>query len=83
VQSFVRDDIDYWIANEPEFGAQAVYLIPADTPAQLAPFTAELPSYKAAGINYVAPGHVGAGDETSGTDIVPSEYATRAPRPRA
>ena len=26
VQSFDLDDIKYWIANEPEFGAQAVYL---------------------------------------------------------
>lgn len=25
-QSFNRDDVLYWIANEPEFGAQAVYL---------------------------------------------------------
>jgi glycerophosphoryl diester phosphodiesterase len=77
VQSFVRADIDYWIANEPAYGAQAVYLIPADTPAQLAPFTAELPTYKAAGINYVAPA-MWALVDTSGTAIVPSEYAALA-----
>jgi glycerophosphoryl diester phosphodiesterase len=77
VQSFVRGDIDYWIANEPDFGAQAVYLIPADTPAQLEPFALELLSYKAAGINYVAPA-MWALVETSGTDIVPSEFATSA-----
>jgi glycerophosphoryl diester phosphodiesterase len=77
VQSFVREDIDYWISNEPDFGAQAVYLIPADTPAQLAPFTAELPSYKANGINYVAPA-MWALVETSGTEIVPSDYAITA-----
>lgn len=77
VQSFVRADIDYWVANEPEFGAQAVYLIPADTPEQLVPFTAELSSYKSAGINYVAPA-MWALVDASGTDIVPSEYATSA-----
>jgi glycerophosphoryl diester phosphodiesterase len=74
VQSFVRDDIDYWIANEPEFGEQAVYLIPADNDAELVPFTEELPTYKAAGINYVAPA-MWALVDASGTDIVPSEYA--------
>ena len=77
VQSFVRADIDYWIANEPEFGAQAVYLIPADSPEELAPFTAELPSYKANGINYVAPAMWAL--VTSDNDrIVPSEYANVA-----
>ncbi len=74
VQSFVREDIDYWIASEPAFGKQAVYLIPADTPEQLAPFTAELPSYKAAGINYVAPAMWALVKAENG-EIVPSEYA--------
>jgi len=77
VQSFVRDDIDYWIAQAPEFGAQAVYLIPANTPAQLAPFTTELPSYKANGINYVAPAMWALVTAENG-DIVPSEYANVA-----
>jgi glycerophosphoryl diester phosphodiesterase len=77
VQSFVRDDIDYWVANEPKYAKQAVYLIPADTPAQLVPFTAELPSYKANGINYVAPA-MWALVDASGTEIVPSDYATIA-----
>ena len=77
MQSFVRADIDYWIANEPDFAAQAVYLIPADTPAQLEPFTAELPSYKANGINYVAPAMWALVTSENG-QIVPSEYATTA-----
>jgi glycerophosphoryl diester phosphodiesterase len=80
VQSFVRADIDYWIRREPAFGKQAVYLIPADNPAQLEPFTAELPTYKAAGINYVAPAMwalVEAGG-INGTEIVPTEYAINA-----
>lgn len=77
VQSFVRDDIDYWIANEPAFAKQAVYLIPADTPEQLAPFTNELPSYKANGIHYVAPA-MWALVASEGGRIVPSEYAISA-----
>jgi len=77
VQSFVREDIDYWIANEPTFAKQAVYLIPADTPAQLAPFTAGLPTYKAAGINYVAPPLWALVDAQDG-EIVPSNYAKTA-----
>ncbi|MCG6942931.1 MAG: glycerophosphodiester phosphodiesterase [Thiohalocapsa sp.] len=77
VQSFERDDIDYWVANAPDFAAQAVYLIAADTPAQLESFLAELPTYKAAGINYVAPATWALVD-ASGTDIVPSDYATTA-----
>jgi glycerophosphoryl diester phosphodiesterase len=77
VQSFVRTDIDYWIANEPEFARQAVYLIPADNPTELAPFEAELSSYQAAGINYVAPA-MWALVEANGTDIAPTSYATTA-----
>lgn len=80
VQSFVRDDIDYWIREEPRYGKQAVYLIPADTPEELAPFTEELPTYKAAGINYVAPAMWALVEPggTNGTEIVPTEYAINA-----
>jgi glycerophosphoryl diester phosphodiesterase len=77
VQSFVREDIDYWIANEPDFAAQAVYLIPADNPIQLEPFTAEVPFYKSQGINYVAPA-MWALVTADNNQIVPSEYATIA-----
>jgi glycerophosphoryl diester phosphodiesterase len=53
-QSFDKNDILYWIANEPEFGKQAVYLEDAGTPAAL-PGLGELVDYKQAGINIVGP----------------------------
>lgn len=53
-QSFRRDDVLYWVANEPAFGAQAVYLDNAATPADL-PTAADLNAYKTQGINIWAP----------------------------
>jgi glycerophosphoryl diester phosphodiesterase len=75
-QSFQIEDIRYWIANEPSFGAQAVYLDDANTVADL-PDAAELLAYKAEGINYVAP-PMFALLTTDGDDIVPSQYALDA-----
>jgi glycerophosphoryl diester phosphodiesterase len=77
VQSFVRDDIDYWILNEPAFGAQAVYL---EGNYGSPPDLAMLQSYKAAGINYYAPPMqmlVAAGG-VGGVEIVPSQLAIDA-----
>ncbi|MHA3914288.1 glycerophosphodiester phosphodiesterase family protein [Halovulum sp. GXIMD14793] len=64
-QSFNLDVIKYWIENEPEFGAQAVYLddryeasdedeglIDANDPSTFKPTMAEL---KEMGVNYIAP----------------------------
>jgi len=53
-QSFLKDDILYWIAHEPAFGKQAVYLDDAAVVADL-PSGAELQSFKAQGINIWAP----------------------------
>ena len=53
-QSFDIRDIRYWIAKEPEFGKQAVYLDDANVVAEL-PSAAQLAAYKAEGINIVAP----------------------------
>ncbi|HSI61292.1 MAG TPA: glycerophosphodiester phosphodiesterase family protein [Ideonella sp.] len=53
-QSFLKDDVLYWIANEPTFGQQAVYLDDAGTVADL-PSKAELQAYKTQGINIWAP----------------------------
>jgi len=75
-QSFQIEDIRYWIANEPEFGKQAVYLDDAETVADL-PTAAELMAYKAEGINYVAP-PIFALLVAEGTEIVPSQYAKDA-----
>ncbi|NEV62620.1 glycerophosphodiester phosphodiesterase family protein [Thiorhodococcus minor] len=75
-QSFQIEDIRYWIANEPAFGSQAVYLYDADAVAEL-PGAAELMSYKAEGINYVAP-PLWALVSANGEEIVPSQYALDA-----
>lgn len=75
-QSFEIEDIRYWIANEPKFGAQAVYLDDANTAADL-PSAAELMSYKAEGINIVAP-PIFALLAAEGSEIVPSQYAKDA-----
>lgn len=53
-QSFDKNDVLYWIANEPAFGQQAVFLDAADSPADL-PAAAELRAYADEGIRIVAP----------------------------
>ena len=53
-QSFNKADVLYWIAKEPKFGKQAVYLDDANVVADL-PGAAELKQYKAQGINIWAP----------------------------
>ena len=75
-QSFDIRDVRYWIANEPAFGKQAVYLDDANVPAEL-PNAAELESYKAEGINIVAPPMYALLD-VSGGKIVASAYAQNA-----
>jgi glycerophosphoryl diester phosphodiesterase len=53
-QSFLKDDVLYWIANEPAFGKRAVYLDDAAVVADL-PSASELLQFKAQGINIWAP----------------------------
>lgn len=77
VQSFERPDIDYWIANEPMFGQQAVFLDGAGSPADL-PNRAALASYKAAGINIVGSPLFSLLDLDGGRNVVPSDYARDA-----
>lgn len=76
-QSFDIRDIRYWIAHEPGFGKQAVYLDDAETVAELPGF-AELAGYKAEGINIVAPPMFALLDVDGGGNIVASEYARNA-----
>jgi glycerophosphoryl diester phosphodiesterase len=76
-QSFDIRDIRYWIANEPAFGKQAVYLDDANVPAEL-PGAAELDSYKAEGINIVAPPMYALLDVDGSGKIIPSVYAHNA-----
>ena len=76
-QSFNKDDVLYWIRNEPAFGRQAVYLDDANTPADV-PSAAELKRYAAEGIKIVAPPMwVLLAVDGSGK-IVPSQYAKDA-----
>lgn len=76
-QSFDIRDVRYWIASEPEFGKQAVYLDDANLPAEL-PGAAELQSYKDEGINVVAPPMFALLDVDGDGRIIPSAYAHNA-----
>lgn len=87
-QSFDLDDIKYWIENEPEFGAQAVYLddrysasdddeglIDSNDPSTFKPTMAEL---KDMGVNYIAPPMWMLVTLDANGKIVPSAYAKEA-----
>lgn len=76
-QSFLKDDILYWIANEPAFGQQAVYLDDAGVVADL-PNAAELQGYKAQGINVWAPPSWALLALDGSNNIVPSQAAKDA-----
>jgi glycerophosphoryl diester phosphodiesterase len=74
VQSFVRRDVDYWIAHEPDFGKQAMLL----DNVVFAPRSRRLRSYKAAGINVWGPALPGVLDLDHEGQIVPSRAARAA-----
>jgi len=76
-QSFLKDDVLYWVANEPAFGEQAVYLDDANVPADL-PTAAELRTYKAQGINIWAPPTWALLALDAKKNIVPSQAAKDA-----
>ena len=76
-QSFDKNDVLYWVQNEPAFGRQAVYLDDANTVADL-PSTAELAGYRAQGIRIVAPPTFALLTADSGGNILPSQYARDA-----
>ncbi|KAF2453015.1 glycerophosphoryl diester phosphodiesterase [Lineolata rhizophorae] len=79
-QSFLLDDVYYWLANEPAFGAQAVFLDErVDTPQGYADAVDSLAELAANGVNVVAPPIAAllALDETNST-IVKSDYAVAA-----
>lgn len=75
-QSFNKEDVLYWVANEPAFGRQAVYLDDANVLAEL-PSAEELKSYRNQGIRIVAP-PMWALLTTYNGKIVPSQYARNA-----
>jgi len=60
LQSFDLNDILYWVENEPEFGAQAVYLmdeylIEGYAPQNPATWPNSMEDLKSMGVNYIAP----------------------------
>ncbi|MEP6017688.1 MAG: glycerophosphodiester phosphodiesterase family protein [Paracoccaceae bacterium] len=81
-QSFNLDDVLYWIKNEPEFGAQAVYLdgnsrLPGWTPNDAATWPHQMDELKAMGVNYIAP-PIWVLLALDNGKIVPSTYAIEA-----
>ena len=75
-QSFNKNDVLYWIKNEPGFGKQAVFLDSANKAADL-PTLAQLQGFKAEGIQIVAP-PIFALLESADGKLVPSNYAKNA-----
>ncbi len=82
LQSFDLDDVLYWIENEPEFGAQAVYLmdeynIEGYSPQDPATWPNTMEELKGMGINFIAP-PLWMLMTTQDGEIVPSALASAA-----
>lgn len=79
LQSFLPDDIFYWLKAAPAFGAQAVYLDErVDTPAGYANATASLAGLAKKGVKIMAPAMFALTKVDAKGKIVPSEYAVEA-----
>ena len=78
IQSFNLDDVLYWIANEPEFGKQAVFLEKMNSKADLPDAIARLLTLPSKNIKIVAPPLWGLVTLNESNEIVPSEYAKTA-----
>jgi glycerophosphoryl diester phosphodiesterase len=76
-QSFRRDDVLFWIRNEPLFGQQAVFLDDLETPAEY-PSRTELEKLRAKGVRIIAPPIWALLDVDAKGRIVPSTYARDA-----
>ncbi|MEM6972034.1 MAG: glycerophosphodiester phosphodiesterase family protein [Pseudomonadota bacterium] len=81
-QSFNLEDVLYWIENEPDYGAQAVYLddsysIEGWDPMDLTTWVQSMADLKAMGVNYLAPPTWVLVTVEDGK-IVPSVYAEEA-----
>jgi len=74
-QSFLYDDIKYWIANSPRFARQAVFLEGVDVPADIPAAIARIPGLVADGVKIVAPPTWALVTLDANNKIVPSEYA--------
>ncbi|KAM0515580.1 hypothetical protein ACHAPE_006107 [Trichoderma viride] len=76
-QSFLYDDLLYWLKAEPQFAKQAMYLDEIADVAGIQAATHNLTQYKTDGIKIVAPPLSYLVTSQNGK-IVPSEYAKRA-----
>ena len=76
-QSFLREDVEYWLEHEPEYGRRAVLLDDARLPVG-APSARQLRRYKAAGINIWGPPLFLLLDLDAEGRIVPSRAARAA-----
>lgn len=82
-QSFNLDDVKYWVANEPRFGRQGVYLDdryddPTFDPSNPATWSPNMDELKADGINIIAPPIWVLLSVNADGDMVPSAYAKYA-----
>lgn len=78
-QSFLYDDIEYWLREEPDFARQAVYLDDrGSTPEGLKAAIKSLPKLEKQGLNIVAPPINTLLTLDGQNNIVPSEYAIKA-----
>lgn len=78
-QSFNLNDVLYWIANEPEFGEQAVYLDErVDVPGGYATAVAGMAAVAAQGVKIIAPPTWALVTLDASNKIVPSDYAIAA-----
>ncbi|KAF4469852.1 glycerophosphoryl diester phosphodiesterase [Fusarium albosuccineum] len=78
LQSFLYDDILYWLKADPQFAAQAMYLDETgDTPETFETAVANLTRYVEDGLKFIAPPLPYLVKAKDGK-IVPSEYAIKA-----
>lgn len=78
-QSFLYDDIIYWIKKEPKFGKQAVYLQEElDHKSHYKPDIAKLDQYVKDGVKIIAPPLWALVTLDKNNNIVPSAYAKAA-----
>ncbi|EER28810.1 hypothetical protein D8B26_000905 [Coccidioides posadasii str. Silveira] len=78
-QSFLPDDIFYWLRHEPAFGKQAAYLDNrVDSPSGLKQAVADMPALAQKGVRILAPPIWALLSTDSQNRITPSEYAKAA-----
>ncbi|MFN0039666.1 MAG: glycerophosphodiester phosphodiesterase family protein [Burkholderiales bacterium] len=77
-QSFNKADVLYWIANEPAFGKQAVYLDDISSPSEPFPTLDEFKSLRMQGVRIVAPPIWALLSVNTEGKVVPSQYAIDA-----